>query len=177
MMQKYLLETNLPDTLNTDYRSVFTDEVKTAFLAFAHGEKNSSPKAEQDYVLAKFKKSREELPDEITVVPEYDINAYIKNGYNCIHVNSNTGADTNSGSEEHPLATIESAIKKARAGVPTAIVIHAGTYAISDTIEITQKLTGTPDAPFIITSADDGEVVISATKQITFSYFLCGDFR
>ena len=118
MMQKYLLETNLPDTLNTDYRSVFTDEVKTAFLAFAHGEKNSSPKAEQDYVLAKFKKSREELPDEITVVPEYDINAYIKNGYNCIHVNSNTGADTNSGSEEHPLATIESAIKK---GVETIV--------------------------------------------------------
>ena len=166
---KHLVMTNLPDTLGNDYRNIFTEEVKNGYLAYMNGEDGSSPEVEQNYVLEKFLAARAELPDEITVVPKYDINEYLKNGYKCIHVDGKTGANSNSGTADAPYATIERALEKARPGVPTAIVIHAGSYAISDTLQITQKLTGTPDAPFIFTSAGDGEVLISAAKSLESS--------
>ncbi len=168
---KHLVETNLPETLKKDYREVFTEEVKKGFLAFAHGEKGSSPEVEHNYVLAKFKESRAELPDEITVLPKYDIDAYLAKGYTCFHIDEKNGADSNRGTKEAPFATIEKAINRTKPGIPTAFIIHAGEYYISDTIDITSKLTGTPDMPFIFTAAGDGEVLISATKKLPYSTF------
>lgn len=169
---KHLVETNLPDTLGNDYRSVFTEDVKKGFLAFAHGEKGSTPEVEHNYVKAKFKKSCEELPEEITVVPKYDIDAYLKStDYKCIHVCARCGSDTNKGTADSPFATIEKALDNPKPGLPIAIILHAGEYTVSNTIEINERVTGTPDAPFIFTSAGDGEVLISATKKIDFSAF------
>jgi hypothetical protein len=156
---KYLVETNLLNSTEKDFNSVYTDEVRRGSLAYANGERNATPQTEQKYVLCKFKESVAELPDEITVLEKYDIAAYIKNGYRQIHVDCKTGSDSNSGEEGAPLANIEKALEIARAGTPTAVIVHSGSYVISDTLKITQKLTGTPDAPFILASAND-EVVL-----------------
>ena len=106
---KYLVETNLLNSTEKDFNSVYTDEVRRGMLAYANGERNSTPQTEQKYVLDKFKESVAELPDEITVLEKYDIAAYIKNGYRQIHVDCKTESNSNSGEEGAPLANIEKA--------------------------------------------------------------------
>ena len=52
---KYLVETNLLNSTEKDFNSVYTDEVKRGMLAYANGERNATPQTEQNYVLCKFK--------------------------------------------------------------------------------------------------------------------------
>ena len=81
---KHLIETNLSKTLDFDYRSLYTEDVKRGITDYVYGKKGSTPKAEQNYVLEKFKSLRKELPDEITVLPKFDIDGYIKYKSPCI---------------------------------------------------------------------------------------------
>ena len=76
---KHLVETNLTDTLSRDFGEIYTEEVKKGILDFAHGLDGATEKTEQDYVLEKFKAARRELPDEITVLPPFDVFSYIEN--------------------------------------------------------------------------------------------------
>ncbi len=168
---KRLVETNLDSIGAKDFRDIYTPEVKKGMLDYAHGKDGSTPKAEQNYVYEKFRASVDELPDEITVLPKYDIDAYLCKGYNRIFVDAKNGSDENSGSESAPVATIHKALSLSRAGEPTAICIHAGEYSIPDTLYIGKELSGTPDTPFIFTSIGDGEVLISATKSLLRSDF------
>jgi hypothetical protein len=40
---KYLVETNLLNSTEKDFNSVYTDEVKRGMLAYANGERNATP--------------------------------------------------------------------------------------------------------------------------------------
>ncbi len=168
---KHLVQTNLENVGALDFRSIYTEEVKRGQLDYAYGKKGSSPAAEQNYVFDKFTAAVEEMPEEVTVLPKYDIDEYLKKGYEKIFVCSCCGSDENDGTEKSPVATIEKAISLAKSGEKTAICIYPGEYCISDTLKIEKALSGGVEFPFIFTSIGDGEVVISAAKTIDFSDF------
>lgn len=170
-IMKHLVQTNLENVGTLDFRTLYTDEVKNAQLDYAHGKKGSTPETEQKYVFDKFMAAKAELPEEVTVLPKYDIDKYLEKGYNKIFVCLKYGSDENTGKENSPVATIEKAISLIKEGEATAIVIHAGEYCIADTLQLDKKLSGSVDFPLIFTSAGDGEVVISAAKSIEFSDF------
>ncbi len=169
---KHLVETNLENVGSLDFRSIYTDEVKAKQYDYAYGKDGSSPEAEQKYVFDKFRAAVEEMPDEVTVLPRYDINAYIANGYKCLYVSCKTGDDKNNGSEAFPVASIQAALALVKFAEPTAIIVFAGDYSIPETLKIGKELSGTVERPFIITSAGDGEVIVSLAKTIDFSEFL-----
>ena len=104
---KHLVNTNLESVGSFDFNSVYTDGVKKAQLAYAYGKDGSSADAEGQYVYDKFKASVAELPDEVTVLPRYDIEEYLKKGYNEIYVCQRCGDDRNDGTKGKPVATIE----------------------------------------------------------------------
>ena len=165
---KHLVETNLENVGSFDFRELYTDDVKKKQYDYAYGKDGSSPEAEQNYVMDKFRASVAELPDEVTVLQRYDIDAYLSKGYKKIHVDCKVGSDENDGGENTPVATIAQALSLASGGA-VAIVVHAGDYSIPDTLCIDKRHSGTADTPFILTSAGDGEVLISLAKKIEFS--------
>ncbi len=168
---KKLVETNLSLVGEKDFRAVYTDKVKEGLLDYAYGRKGSSPDVEGDYVFDKFKAAVEEMPEEITVLPKYDIDAYLEKGYKKIFVCSCCGNDENDGTEKSPVATVEKAISLAKSGEKTAICLYAGKYSLLDTLCIEKSLSGSPEFPFIFTSVGNGEVCISTSTLIDFSDF------
>lgn len=132
---KHLVETNLESIGNRDFRDLYTDEVKKAMLDYAQGKHNSSPRAEQDYIFAKFRAAVEEFPDEITVLPKYDVDAYLSQGYRKIYVDCQCGTSDGTGEEASPVSTFERALELARTGERTAICIREGEYFVSDTVK------------------------------------------
>jgi hypothetical protein len=174
---KHLVQTNLESVGKKDFRELYTPEVKKAQLDYANGVEGATPDAEQKYVYEKFKASLEEMPKEITVLPRFDIDSYLKDGYEKIFVDARCGDDANDGSEKSPVATIHAALSLAKAGTSTAICILAGEYTIPETVTIQKELTGTADAPFIFTSYGEGEVLVSSAREIKYADFspVCAD--
>ena len=168
---KKLVETNLSLVGEKDFRSVYTEDVKRGLLDYAYGKNGSSPDVEGDYVFDKFRAAVEEMPEEITVLPKYDIDAYLKKGYKRIFVCAGCGSDENTGEEKSPVATIEKALSLAKAGEPTAICLYAGKYNLLDTLCVEKALSGSVEFPLIFTAVGNGEVCISTSKDIDFSDF------
>ncbi|HNQ06957.1 MAG TPA: DUF1565 domain-containing protein [Tetrasphaera sp.] len=69
-----------------------------------------------------------------------------------------TGKDTNPGTAAAPLKTIQAAINKATPG--TTIRVHKGTYSQ----QLIIRKSGKPGLPITITSAGDGEVIVTSTQ-------------
>ena len=88
-----------------------------------------------------------------------------------IHVSTN-GSDSNAGSVEAPLQTIQHAVDVAQPG--DTIWVHAGRYLISECIRIPQKQTSEQQRCYLW--AADGEVIIdaSAMNHSTISAFKGG---
>ena len=168
---KKLVQTNLSLVGEKDFRSVYTEEVKKGLLDYAYGKKGSTPDVEGEYVWNKFRASVAEMPEEITVLPKYDIEAYLKKGYNKIYVCSKCGSDENSGDENSPVATVEKALSLVKKGEANAICLYAGKYAPLDTLCVEKALSGSVDFPLIFTSVGEGEVYISTSAKMDFSDF------
>ncbi len=90
-----------------------------------------------------------------------------------IYVSPN-GNDSNNGSEESPVATIEAArdiVRKIEKRNPIEILIHAGTYKLEKRIELTSDDSGSKTAPITYKAYGDGDVILSGAKRIDLSKF------
>ncbi|MBR2499731.1 MAG: hypothetical protein IKB60_01485, partial [Clostridia bacterium] len=73
---------------------------------------------------------------------------------------TNNAKDTNTGTENAPLLTIQEAANRAVAG--DTVIIHKGIYRET----VTPQNNGTAQAPIVFKAAGDGDVVISALEKI-----------
>lgn len=74
----------------------------------------------------------EELPEEVSVLSPVTVN----NSYK-IYVSDREGSDTNDGSENKPLKSIEAALEKlAKAEEAGTIILRGGTYQVASTVRI-----------------------------------------
>lgn len=86
---------------------------------------------------------------------------------------SNQGNDSNVGSINRPLATLEAAQKAVRDAKkkgdfrPIEVVIRGGVYFLEQTIEFTPEDSGTISAPIIWRAATGEKVVLSGGRRIT----------
>ncbi len=92
-----------------------------------------------------------------------------------IHV-SVTGDDTNSGSENSPLRTLEGARMAVRKNAnfrkkPIRVIFHEGTYYFEDGVEFDKKDSTVKFAPVSYEAAEGEEVIFSGAKEIDISNF------
>jgi hypothetical protein len=85
-----------------------------------------------------------------------------------LYVDAQSGSDSNSGSSSSPLKTIQAAVNKANTnnqkGVGTKIVVNAGVYR--ETVSV-NPVSGQTSAPLTIAAASKGTAIISASNPLT----------
>ena len=82
-----------------------------------------------------------------------------------IYVSPN-GSDENAGYASAPVATLQKAVEIYEAGTEQPILVHAGTYRISETVNLTSKSNG-----MTIKDFGDGEVIISGAVELPSTEF------
>ena len=90
-----------------------------------------------------------------------------------LHVSPN-GSDTNPGTEDRPLATLDAARRIVRGMAkkePIEVLFHAGEYRVSQTVWFDSGDAGTEQAPITYKSAGDGEVIFNGAKILDISAF------
>lgn len=162
----YLVDTNLSHAFDSDYRSIFTEEVHRNLTAYAHGAHGSSPSAEQNYVYDKFRAARGDLPDEVTVLPRYDTEAYLRQGYRIVYADAVNGDDGNAGTKEAPLKTLYAALLSVRGLKKAAVCLRAGVYIIDKTICLDESFSGTTEFPLILTAYPGEAVRLTAASPL-----------
>lgn len=84
------------------------------------------------------------------------------------------GSDSNNGSKEYPLQTIDAAKEKAEipilSGNPVDIIFEEGTYFVNETISFTANDSGTPNAPVTYRAEEGKNVVFTGGKIIDKKY-------
>src|SRR5690606_27222033 len=89
---------------------------------------------------------------------------------------SPSGSDSNTGTKDQPLATLNEALRNVRnlrrlqKIAPTEaveIILEQGVYQLYEPIVIRVEDSGTPQSPTIIRSEDQGEAIISSGVEIT----------
>ncbi len=169
-MNKFLVDTNLTGTELHDYHDLYTESIKNAINDYAHGKKGSSILAEREYIMTKFAQSKAELPDEVTVLPKYDIEKYIAKGYKTVIADATRGNDaTADGSEEKPYLTFSAALN-ACAGEGYALLLREGSYYVSGA-ELDEKLSGSTDNPFIIASFKNEKAEFTSSRKLSAKDF------
>lgn len=170
-MNKFLVDTNITGTELYDYHDLYTDETKKSINDYAHGIKGSSILAEREYVMKKYAHSKASLPDEVTVLPKYDIEKYLAKGYKTIIADAKAGNDTTAtGSKEKPYRTVAAALNACH-GEGYALLLREGSYYLPSA-EITPKHSGSIEKPFIIASYKNEKVEISASHKISADSFV-----
>ena len=86
---------------------------------------------------------------------------------------SPSGSDSNSGSIDKPLATLNRAVHNAwllrrseKVDVPVEIVVLKGEYFMQQPLTITSEYSGTPDSPLIIRAEDGSRPVFTAGIKV-----------
>ena len=125
-------------------------------------------RTEDGGVRDRFFAAKAELPDEITVVRPYNVDAFANPV--TIYV-AEDGDDAAAGTKDAPLATLGAALDKATDKGGAKIVLRGGSYEIDSPVKIGAEHSGTEKSPLIVT-AEKGEVpMISAAKKIPASAF------
>jgi len=110
---------------------------------------------------------------EVPVVSPVEVKGQV-----AIYVDPESGSDSNKGTEEAPLATIQKALDHV-AALQTSeepfkgivVYLKGGTYNVTDTIKITNAHSGKNQIPVIISAYNEEEVVISGGNEIAGSEF------
>jgi hypothetical protein len=95
---------------------------------------------------------------------------------------SPAGNDASPGTAAHPLATLASAQRAARAAAgkkPVTVWVHAGTYYLPETLRFTAEDSGTAEAPVLYVAVPGEQPVISggARLQLDWEPFRDGVFQ
>ncbi len=116
-------------------------------------------------VLDRFFATRDELPEEVTVVEKIPLSRYPLSARKTYYVSPN-GSDTAKGTREEPFATLKKALDKiGRDG--GVIFLMGGRYELSETVKMGTLNSGSRQAPLFIKALDGEEPVISSNKSLS----------
>ena len=121
-------------------------------------------------VRERFFKAIAELPDEITVVHPFNVDAFAASDKNTLYV-SPCGCDGAVGTKASPLATLNEAICRVRGLGGAKIILRGGDYNFDETVYITSEHSGTEASPLIITAEAGEEPRLSASFEIPHDAF------
>src|SRR5690606_4841642 len=84
---------------------------------------------------------------------------------------STSGSDNNLGTVNEPLATLQAAVKKARAmPVKPEIILDKGTYYLNETVVFKPEDSGTAQNPLTIKAKEGERVVVSGGKRLDLKW-------
>lgn len=90
---------------------------------------------------------------------------------------SATGNDSNSGTKEQPLRTVEQAVRRVKTKKKTnpdescKIIIRGGEYNIESPIRLGKDVAGTPNASTLIAAYEGEKVIFNGGSKLSFSEF------
>ena len=119
-------------------------------------------------VLDRFLATRDELPDEVTVLERFELEDYPFSQSYEIFV-SPDGDDANEGTKEEPLKTLTTALTKMANRKGGVIWMMGGYYSVDATINLSAAHSGTATSPLFIKAYEDQEVILSSNKKLDTS--------
>lgn len=126
-------------------------------------------RTEEGGVRDRFLAAMAELPDEVTVVRPFHVDAF---AHKTVLYVAEDGCDTAAGTESAPLATLAEAVKRAEGKGGVKIVLLGGNYNLTEPVRITSAHSGTEETPLVITAAPDEVPYLSASAEIPASAFV-----
>ena len=160
----------LEKMLSKKLKEVTTEEFKIELNMPKEYPPIPARKTEEGGVRDRFMAAKAELPDEVTVIRPFNVDAFKGSNENTLYI-AQDGCDCNNGTKESPLATLDEALKRAEGKGGAKIVFRGGDYNISKTVKIGAEHSGKTTSPLIIT-AEKGEIpYISASLSIPFDAF------
>lgn len=129
------------------------------------------PSEENGGVMAAFKRTVSELPDEVTVLPLILPEKFPLSLKTQIFV-SPDGDDANDGSENSPLKSIQTAIDRLKGMSGGVVWLRGGIYSPSETLKITSEHSGTDISPTFISAYRNEKVKINGGKSIPTDKFV-----
>lgn len=127
-------------------------------------------KTEEGGVRDRFMAAKAELPDEVTVIRPFNVDAFEESNKNTFYV-SPDGDDNNCGCEDKPLATLNEAVNRVKNKNGAKIVLRGGNYTVNETVKLTAEHSGTVESPLIITAYDGETPYISGGTPISYDAF------
>ncbi len=125
-----------------------------------------------DSIMDRFFITKDELPDEITILENLSIDDYPNSKEKGeIYVSVKKGDDSNPGTKEAPYKTIEKAISAVKGKGGGIIWVEGGTYETKKTIRLDDFVSGTIRSPLFIIGYGDEKVTITGNPQIDSSTF------
>ena len=119
-------------------------------------------------VMARFLATKDELPEEVTVIDRVSLEDYPLSMNNVVYV-STSGDDKAAGTEDAPLKTLEAALERMKNAGGGVIFMMGGTYSVKDTVKMTAAHSGSRQAPLFIKALDGAEVKITSQKPLDVS--------
>ncbi|MBR7033256.1 MAG: right-handed parallel beta-helix repeat-containing protein [Clostridia bacterium] len=111
-----------------------------------------------------------ELPDEITVVRPFNVDAFEKSNANTFYV-SPDGSDGATGKKDDPIRTLKEATDRVRGLGGAKIVLRGGDHDQAETLFLDREHSGKPDSPLIITVEKGEKARVSSSAKIPPSAF------
>ncbi len=108
-------------------------------------------------VRDKFFASVAELPDEMTVIHPFNVNAFAKSNENTVHV--------------YPGESIQKAVDSLKGKLGGKVILHEGVYMLTEGVKITEEHSGTDTSPFIITAAEGETPIVTGSTKIPYESF------
>lgn len=126
-----------------------------------------------DSVLDRFFITRDELPEEVTVLERVTPDQYPTSKERVqVYVSANNGSDDNDGSKNAPYKTIHQALSKVNGAKGGIIWVEGGNYSAADPITISNAHSGTMVSPLFIIGYGDTPVTVSGGKEIAGADFV-----
>lgn len=122
-------------------------------------------------VRDRFFASVAELPDEITVIHPFNVDAFVGSNERTVYVAVN-GCDSAEGTKDAPLASLKEALSRLSGKKGGKIVMGGGLYDMTETVNITAEHSGTVESPLIITAAEGEVPMLSTSRAIPASAFV-----
>ncbi len=125
-----------------------------------------------DSVMDRFFITKDELPDEVTIIDKISIDDYpASKAKKQVYVSANSGDDANSGTKKKPVKTIAKAIELMNNEGGGAIWIEGGTYFVDETVKFSSTNSGTILSPLFVIGYGDEKVTITTNQTIDGSKF------
>ena len=155
---------------NRKLKEVTTDEFKLELNMPKEYPPIKARRTEEGGVRDRFMATKAELPDEITVIRPFNVDAFAKSNENTIYVSAD-GCDCNCGCKDKPVATLAEALKRASGKGGAKIVLKNGEHKIKETLVIGAEHSGTQKSPLIIMAEEDGKAFVTAAYSIPTDAF------
>lgn len=128
-------------------------------------------RTEDGGVRDRFFASVAELPNEVTVIHPFNVDAFEGSNERTLYV-AVDGDDAAVGTKEAPLASLKEALSRLSGKKGGKIVLRGGYYNMTETLNITSEHSGSVESPLIITAEAGETPVLTTSKPIPVSAFV-----